>query len=115
MSLITASYFGISVKMDAVFQLLGATDVSVTKDSSWTSVENALMLTNVRETPVLVETVSTLQVPTSASVVVVTRAPSPARSAETLTNVYRMAVSATTDVVSTRMAVSTVSVMQAFM
>lgn len=41
MSLIIASYFDISVKTDAVFQLLGATGVSATKDSSWTCVGSA--------------------------------------------------------------------------
>ena len=43
MSLITASCFAISVKMDAAFQLLGATGVSATKDSSWTSAGSALV------------------------------------------------------------------------
>lgn len=41
MSLITASCFAISVKMDAAFQLLEATGVNATKDSSWTSAGSA--------------------------------------------------------------------------
>ena len=43
MSLITASSFAISVKMDVASQPPGATGVSATKDSSWTSVGSALV------------------------------------------------------------------------
>lgn len=115
MSLITASCFAISVKMDAAFQLLGATGVSATKDSSWTSAGSALMLMNVRKTLVLVESVliTRAHIPVSAGLAI--RAHSPGQSAETSMNVCRMAVSVITDVASTQMAVSIVCVMRAFM
>lgn len=114
MSLIIASWSAISVKMDVVFQLLGATDVSATKDSSWISEESVLTLMNVRKTPVLVENVLTTRAPTPASAELAIRARSHGQSAETLTNAYRMAGSAVTVVASTRMVASTVCVMPAF-
>lgn len=101
--------------MDAVFQLLGATVVSATKDSSWTSVGSALMLMNARKTLVLVESVSITRARTLVSAELATRAHLPGQNAETLMNVYRMAVFAIMDVASIQMAVSIVCVMQAFM
>jgi len=100
--------------MDAAFQLLGATGVNATKDSSWTSEGSALMLMNVRKTLVLVESVLITRARTPVSADLAIRAPSPGRSAETSTNVYRMAVSVIMDVASTQMAVSTVCVTRAF-
>lgn len=100
--------------MDAAFQLLEATGVNATKDSSWTSVGSASMLMNVRKTLVLEESVliTRARIPVSADQAI--RARSPGQSAETSTNVYRMAVSAIMDVASTRTAVSTVCVTRAF-
>lgn len=100
--------------MDAAFQLLGATGVNATKDSSWTSAGSALMWMSVRKTLVLVESVLITRARTPASAAPATRARSPGQNAETSTNVYRMAVSAIMDVASTQMAVSTVCVTRAF-
>lgn len=73
------------------------------------------MLMNVRRTLVLVESVLITRARTPVSADLAIKAHSPGQSAETSTNVYRMAVSAIMGVALTQMAVSTVCVMQAFM
>lgn len=68
------------------------------------------MSMNVRKTLVLEESVLITKVPIPASVELATRAHSPGQSVETSMNVYRMAGSAITGVVSTPMAASIVCV-----
>lgn len=73
------------------------------------------MLMNVRRTLVLVVSVLIRRALTPVSADLVIRVHSHGQSAETLMNVYRMAVSVIMDVASTQMAVSIVCVMQDFM
>lgn len=72
------------------------------------------MWMNVRRILVLVESVLITRARTPVSAELAIRAHSPGQNAETLMNVYRMAVFVIMDVASTQMAVSIVCVMRAF-